>query len=124
MGARVFMTTGSAQAWPPKSPCNPEDRGPWPLISAGLPAGRGGAAGLGEMRGHKGTPVQEVTGATQLGRAWDVPVATDPGTVQVGSNAGITEPGRLPGPTQDQLVRGGARPRAPGRQHSRKARGR
>ena len=80
--------------------------------------------GLGEMRGHKGPPVQEVTGATQLGRAWDVPVATDRRKVQVGSNAGITEPGRLPGPAQDQLVRGVARPRAPGRQHSRKARGR
>ena len=58
----------------------------------------------------QGPPVQEVTGATQLGRAGDVPVATDRGKVQVGSNSGITEPGRLPGPAQDQGGTGKVRP--------------
>lgn len=51
----------------------------------------------GDVRGQ-GPPVREVTDTTQLGRAWDVPAATDRGKVQVGSNVGIMEPGRLLGP--------------------------
>lgn len=115
LGARVFLATGSAQAWPPKSPCNPKDHGPWPLISAGLPASES-VQRSGGMRGQ-GPPVREVTDTTQLGRAWDVPVATDAWEGLGGIQHGHHGAGRLPRPAETSWSEG-AGPRAPGRQHS------